>query len=89
MMDLNYEIELELLILAYHDILRLDFSLLSDKDVTSSAKHLIKHYEALGKAVDLYDMRWAILEKLDLDYAEWEYLGLYNRRELLYERDVI
>ncbi|NRR05630.1 hypothetical protein HP570_25795 [Brevibacillus sp. RS1.1] len=76
MLDLNYEFELELLILAYHDFSRLDFSLLSDKDVHSRAKHLIKHYEALGKGVDLYDTRWAILEKLDLDDAEWEYLDL-------------
>ncbi|GIO10080.1 hypothetical protein J31TS6_61080 [Brevibacillus reuszeri] len=76
MLDLNYEFELELLILAYHDFSRLDFSVLSDKDVHSRAKHLIKHYEALGKGVDLYDVRWESLIKLDLDDAEWEYLDL-------------
>ncbi|MGG4492440.1 hypothetical protein [Brevibacillus reuszeri] len=76
MLDLNYEFEIELLILAYHDFSRLDFSVLSDKDVHSRANHLIKHYEALGKGVDLYDVRWEILIKLDLDDAEWEYLDL-------------
>ncbi|MGG0888129.1 hypothetical protein [Brevibacillus parabrevis] len=74
MLDLNYEFDIELLILAYDDFSRLDFSLLSDKDVHDRAKHLIKHYEALGKGVDLYDLRWGVLEKLELDDAEWEYL---------------
>lgn len=83
MEDLNFEGYTEILILAYHEfICGVDFSKLNDVEVHSRAKKFLKQYQQLWYSdVDLYDLRWDILEQLDLNEAEWEYLDLKNEQE--------
>jgi hypothetical protein len=74
--DLNFEGYTELLILSYHEFITgFDFSEASDIDVHRRAKKVIKKYQQYWySAVNFFDLRSEILEKLELDDAEWEYL---------------
>ncbi|MET3291825.1 UNVERIFIED_CONTAM: hypothetical protein ABID98_004395 [Brevibacillus sp. OAP136] len=77
MQDLNIDGSLEPLFFAYHDFISgFDFSNVSDVVVHARAKECLKRYRPLcsNAEIDFYDMRWDILEKLDLQNAEWEYL---------------
>jgi hypothetical protein len=83
MLDLNYEGYTEPIIFAYHDFIsNCDLSKMSDLEVHRRAKECFKRYQHqwFGPE-DFYEIRWDILEQLDLDEAEWEYLDLKNEQE--------
>lgn len=74
--DLDIEGDLEPLFFAYHDfILKNNITNVPDLEVFRIAKECIKSYvELQTSSIDFYDLRWDILETLDLDDAEWEYV---------------
>jgi hypothetical protein len=63
---------------AYDDFIRgVDFSTLTDLEIHQRAVSCLEKYKDLidfSCDVDFYDLRWDILEKLDLDDAQWFYL---------------
>lgn len=74
--DLCFEGYTEFLILAYHEFSTgMDFTSASDIEVHHKAKEVIlKYQEFWNKNISFFDERYEILEQLDLDDAEWEYL---------------
>ncbi|MGD8191844.1 hypothetical protein ACQCN2_17905 [Brevibacillus ginsengisoli] len=74
--DLNFEGDLEPLLFAYHDfVVGFDFTNVTDIEIHRRAKEcLLQHKELLDSPICFYDERHNILETLDLDSAEWEYL---------------
>lgn len=74
--DLCFEGYTEFLIFAYHEFLTgMDFTSASDIEVHRKAKEVILKYQELWyKDISFFDERYEILEQLDLDNAEWEYL---------------
>lgn len=79
MEDLYISGHLEPQIFAYHDfIMNFDFSSATDLEIHARAVECLKRYEEMikgksSKSRIFYDMRWDILEKLDLENAKWEY----------------
>jgi hypothetical protein len=78
MEDFNFEGAIEPLVFAYHDfIMETSLPNLSDIEVHKKAKECFLRYKDFWWAdIDYYDMRWRILETLNLDEAEWEYADL-------------
>ncbi|MCG7317913.1 hypothetical protein [Brevibacillus laterosporus] len=77
MSDLALDGYIEPLFLSYTDfIFNFNFSQATDMQVYHRAKECLKRYEHLLLTDDFcfYDMRWDILEKLDLEDADWENL---------------
>lgn len=74
--DLCFEGYTEFLIFAYHEFLSgMDFSTASDIEVHRRAKEaILKYQDYWYKDINVFDERYEILEQLDLDDAEWEYL---------------
>lgn len=72
--DSNFEGLTEFLILAYHDFVTgFELSRMSDVEVQIAAKELINKYQHFWYSnVDFSSNRLDILEKLNLDDAEWE-----------------
>lgn len=73
MSDLALDGQIEPLFFSYNDfILNFDFSHASDMEVYFRAKECLKRYKHLLLADGFYDMRWDILETLNLEEADWE-----------------
>lgn len=85
--DLAFEGRTELLILAYHEFLsEYDFAKTSDVQVHLRAKELIQKYQQLWYTdVNLDELRWEVLEQLDLEDAAWEYLDQNGTEAFLQE----
>lgn len=83
--DLCFEGYTELLILAYDEFLTgFDFSTADDLEIHRRAKAVIKRYQDYWiHGVTFLDVRNEILDQLDLDEAEWEYLDKMERMEEL------
>lgn len=76
MEDLDCEGSLEPLFFAYHDfIVGGDLSGATDIETHRRAKEsLLRHKPLLNSSICFYDKRRDIIDHLDLDSAEWEYL---------------
>lgn len=74
--DLDFYGSLEPMFFAYHDfVIGFDFTTATDLEIYRRAKDCFLRYKALLEStICFYDERWNILEKLDLDSAEWEYM---------------
>lgn len=78
--DLDCDGSLEPLFFAYHDfIIGDDLTKDTDLEVHRRAKECLLRYKPLlDSPICLYDKRRDIIDHLDLDCAEWEYLD-YKR----------
>ncbi|MED4782694.1 hypothetical protein [Brevibacillus choshinensis] len=80
--DLSFEGNSESLIFAYCEFqFGVDFSTANDIEVQRRAKMAIKKYQEYWEQDrELFDERYIILDQLDLDDADWEYLD-YSEEE--------
>ncbi|KMZ42643.1 MULTISPECIES: hypothetical protein [Bacillales] len=74
--DVGFEGYTEFLIFAYHELISgMELTSASDVEVHRRAKAVILKYQDYWyKDVNFFDERYKILEQLDLDDAEWEYI---------------
>lgn len=76
MEDLDCDGSFEPLFFAYHDfIVGVDLTRATDLEVHRRAKECLLRYKPLlNSPICFYDKRRDIIDQLDLDSAEWEYL---------------
>lgn len=87
--DFAWDGSLEPMFFAYHDFISgIDFTTLSDLEVHRRAKDCLRRYEGLYDHC-FYDLRWDILEQLDLEDAEWEGRDQNQKGEISVERESI
>ena len=74
--DVGFEGYTEFLIFAYHELISgMDLTSASDVEVHRRAKAaILKYQDYWYKDVNFFDERYKILEQLNLDDAEWEYI---------------